>query len=435
LSLRSLSKSLVVLFAVVALAIAISACAEFKEGSLSAAQPGEIGPVRVHFELCTVNFSEPGCHPNAEGGQSQYMLGIAVPQGSTAPATITAQPVGEGSPIVYTRNDEVAQRISEDESTPKEPWPPAGTEGVGYLSAVFAEEEGQLREWTVDADFGLPSGADGGSFAGPFTSSVATGWRRVDSTYGADRPVDCSESTGEPSNEQISNCVLQEEVGIGTSDLKIKAPSASVNPGAQATLQFGLDFASTASSLPSFQLGATSSLPQAGLNLSTGAFSPAAPDPVTGRSATGSATVSVSVPTTAQPGTYAVTLTATAGGGGSVSRAATLEVAKPQSPPEPPKVKVKLGKVKLNRARGTATLPVGVSTAGSLVLFVKGIIKVQRKAVGPKTLKVAIKAKGKAKKKLNATGKAKVKAKLVFQPENGAPVTKTKSIVLKKKLT
>jgi hypothetical protein len=96
--------------------------------------------------------------------------------------------------------------------------------------------------------------------------------------------------------------------------------------------------------------------------------------------------------------------------------------------------KIKLGKVKLNKKKGTATLPVGVPTAGTLTVSGKGVVKAQRKATGPTTLKVTIKAKGKAKKKLNATGKAKVKAKIVFKPENGAAVTKSKSITLKKKL-
>jgi hypothetical protein len=433
---RRFPKPVLLALAVAVLAFVFSACADFKDGSLTASQPGEVGPVRVHFELCTVAFSNPGCQPNDEGGQSQYMLALAVPQGSTAPATITAQPKGEGAPIVYTRNDEVAQRISEEEGTPENPWPPAGTEAVGYLSAVFNEEEGQLREWTVDTDFGLPSGADGGSYAGPFSAYVATGWRRVDSTYTADRPVDCSESTGEPSNEQIADCGLQEEVEVGTSDLKIKPPTVSAKPGEQAVLQFGLDFASSAESQPSFQLATSSSLPQAGLSLDKLSFSPAAPNPETGRSEPGQAKVAVSVPATAQPGTYDVTLTATTTAGGKVAEVGKLEVTKPQAPPQPSAVpaKVKFGKVKWNLAKGTATLPVSVSGAGLLSVTGKGIAKVKRKSGGPKTIKVPIRATGKAKKKLDATGKAKVKAKVVFSPTSGAPVTKTKSITLKKKL-
>jgi hypothetical protein len=431
---RRFPKPVLLGLAAAALALVFSACATFKDGSLSATQPGEVGPVRVHFELCTADFPDPGCQPNGEAGQSQYMLGVAVPQGSTAPETITAQPKGEGAAIVYTRNDEVARKISEEESTPEESWPPAGTQAVGYLSAVFNEEEGQMREWNVDADFALPGGAEGGSFAGPFTAYVASGWRRVDTTYTADRPVDCSESTGEPSNEQVSDCELEEEKEVGTSDLKIKASSASAAPGGQATLQFGLDFASTASSLPSFNLAATSSLPQAGVNLASSTFAPATPDPGTGRSALSLDNITVSVPAGAQPGTYEVTLTATTAAGGSVSQVGKLEVTKPQPPPVPV-AKLKLGKVKLNLAKGTATLPASVSGPGLLTAAGKGMVKAKRKAGAPKTIKVPIRSTGKAKKKLNATGKAKVKVKLVFKPENGAPVTKTKSIVLKKKLT
>jgi hypothetical protein len=434
---RRTRKPAALVIAVTLLALLVSACAEFKDGSLADSQPGHIGPVRVHFELCTVSTSGPGCQPNGESGQSQYMLGIAVPAGSIAPATITAQPKGEGQPIVYVRNDEVARKIAEEEgSEPSEPWPPAGTEAVGYLSAVFDEEEGQSREWTVDADFGLPSGADGGSYTGPFTSYVATGWRRVDATYTADRPIDCAENEPEPSNAPVATCELNEEANVGTNDLKIKAPSASAKPGEQAVLQFGLDFVSSAPGYPNFDLTASSSLPQAGLSLSSGTFTPAPPDPETGRSALSLENVTVNVPAAAKPGVYDVTLTATvAGGGGSVSQTGKLEVKPPPSaPPAQPPAQLKLGKVKLNLAKGTATLPVGVSGPGTLIVTGRGIVKVQRKAAGPKTLKITIKSKGKAKKKLKAIGKAKVKVKLVFKPENGASVTKTKSIVLKKKL-
>jgi hypothetical protein len=435
-STRRFRKPALLVLAIGVLAVVLSACADFKDGSLSESQPGEIGPVRVHFELCTVSVSNPGCQSNGEGGQSQYMLGIAVPQGSTAPATITAQPVGEGAPIVYTRNDEVARKIAEEEGgEPSEPWPPAGTEGVGYLSAVFNEEEGQLREWTVDADFGLPSAADGGSFAGPFKSFVATGWRRVDATYPADRPINCGESTSEPSNEPVSSCALQEEAEVGTSDLKVKPPASATAPaGGKTTLQFGLDFASSASSLPNFKLAATTTLPQAGLNLANGTFSPPAPDPGTGRSALSLENVTVNVPATAQPGTYDVTLSAIAAAGVSVSKVGRLEVKKPETPPPPAETTLEFGKLKLNKAKGTATLPVSVSAAGALTVAGKGVVTVRREAGGPGTIKVTIKAKGKAKKALAATGKAKVKAKIAFTPTNGTAVTKTKSITLKKKL-
>jgi hypothetical protein len=200
--------------------------------------------------------------------------------------------------------------------------------------------------------------------------------------------------------------------------------TAQVYVGGNATLQFGLDFASTASTLPAFNVTAGSSLPGATLAVSSPTFTPAAPAADTHRSS-GSETVTVTLPKTAGPGLYDVTLTAKTNGGATVAQTGKVEVLQ---------VKIKLGKVKLNKKKGTATLPVGVPTAGTLTVSGKGIVKSQRKSTGPKTLKVTIKAKGKAKAKLGKTGKAKVKAKIAFKPTNGAPVTKTKPITLKKKL-
>jgi hypothetical protein len=438
-AIRRLSKPIFVLAAVAVLALAISACTSYKPGSFSLSQPGEIGNVRVHLVICSKLNAEV-CSENTGEAENQSLLAIAAPKGAVAPATITATPLTGGPTITFTRNDQVAQDISEASQGGEEPWPPAGTEGFGYLSNVFLEEKG-IREWSVDADFGLPPTSDGGAYAGPFSTSVWTGSRLVgefspgENAGPGDRPVHCYRGggSGEPPQESDAGCEFVEADSLGTSDLRIKAPSASAAPGAQATLQFGLDFASTASSLPSFKLAATTTLPQAGLNLGSATFSPAAPDPGTGRSALSLENVTVSVPATAQPGTYDVTLTATTGAGASVSQVGKLEVKKPQSPPQPPAT-VKLGKVKLNKAKGTATLPVSVSGAGTLTVSGKGVVMVQRKASGSQTIKVTIKARGKAKKKLTSTGKAKVKAKFAFQPSSGAAVTMAKSITLKKKL-
>jgi hypothetical protein len=217
-----------------------------------------------------------------------------------------------------------------------------------------------------------------------------------------------------------------EEAETGTSDLKIAAPpTAGVFVGGKASFSYGFNFGSTATSLPTFNVTASSTLPGAGVALSAPSFTPAVPDATTHRSA-GSDTVTVTVPKTAAPGVYDVMITAATPQGGTATQVAKLEVTKP---------KLKVGKAKLNKANGTAKLSVGVPGAGALTASGKGIAKAKRTAKGPKTLKVTIKAKGKAKKKLVSTGKAKVKVKLVFKPSNGAPVTKTKSITLKKKLT
>ncbi|HEU4739612.1 MAG TPA: hypothetical protein VFS54_11120 [Solirubrobacterales bacterium] len=423
-------KLVLVAAAFAVLAVALSACATYKPESLKVSQPGGVGPVRVHFELCT----EPGvggCEANEDEGQAQYLLMFAVPQGTVPPPTITATPVGGGAPIVYSRNDQVAQSYDEAIASFSEAleqpfeWPPAGSVGVGYLSAVFTEEKGAVREWVVDANFGLPAGAGGGPYGGPFTFEMGSGWRAVSGSAPADRPVDCYEpSGGEPDEERDAFCTSNEEepTKLGTSDLQIGAPApASAFVGGKASIVFPLAFASTASPLPGFALSATSTLPKAKLALSNPAFAPGAPDLTTHLSPADSRGVTVSVPSNAKPGTYDVTVTAATPQGGTVSQVAKLKVTKP---------KLKLGGVKLNKAKGTATLTVKVPSAGTLTVAGKGVVKAKKKAKKAKKLKITIRAKGKAKAQLEELGKAKVKAKLSFKPTSGSAVKKSKGIAL-----
>lgn len=429
--LRRRSKYLVLAVAVAGLALALSACVSFKEGSLSVSQPQGIGAARVHFVLCT-NPKGEACTPDEGEDDLQYLLGLAVPPGSSAPSTITATPSAGGSPIVFSRNDQVASEIAAANAAARgknsevKAWPPAGLEGVGYLSNAVREVKGSTVEWSVDSDFGLPIPADGGPFSGPFKVVPAYGGRAVDAENPPDRPVHCARLEGGEPDLSDAICVpIEQEAEVATSDLRIAAPpAASVFVGGKSSLLYSFNFGGTASSLPTFNVSASSNLAGAALAVSGSSFTPPAPDPSSHRS-TGSDAVTVTVPNTAAPGVYDVTITATTPQGASISQVAKLEVTKPT---------LKVGKVKLNKRNGRAKLSVGVPSAGTLTASGKGIVKAQRKATGAQTLKVTIKAKGKAKKKLDATGKTKVKAKIVFKPENGASVTKTKSITLKKNL-
>jgi len=429
--LRRRTKSALVFVAIAVFALVLSACAAYKPGSLQMSQPGGIDSVRVHFALCTepepVGETEAvTCTPNEGSGEAQYILGIAVPKGSTPPATITAAATDGGPPIIFSRNDQAAQSIAEASAGSEEPWPPAGSDGIGYLSAPYNEEKGVSREWLIDADFGLPLAADGGSFGGPFTTSIAYGLRAAGGEgFSADRPVDCfNPSTGEDPEESMAFCASADKGSVGVSDLKIGAPATTkVYVGGKAQLTYGLDFASTASPLPSFALKGSTTLAKAAVKLSSSTYAPTSVAPGTNRAAD-SRTVTVTVPKKAKAGTYEVTLTATTPQGGSVSQVAKLQVTKP---------KIKLGKVKLNKAKGTAILFVKVPSAGKVTVSGKKVVRAKRtsKASGAKTLKVPIKPKGKAKLQLAEIGSAKVKAKVTYKPANGAAVTKSKAITLK----
>lgn len=420
---RRFAKPVLVLVALAVLALSLSACAVFKEGSFRLSQPKGLGPVAVHFAICTEPAEGGVCEPNGDEGQSQYMLSFVIPPGTTPPATITAAPVNGGAPIVFNRNDEVSRSISQTAAEGESTYPPAGKEAVGYLSAVFTEETGATREWSVDTEFGLPAAGDGGSFGGPFGTELIYGWRKIDEAHPASRPVKCFEPVGEPPTDATAICDTVAEGEIGTSDLKIAPPAqAAAFVGGKATISFPFDIASTASPLPSFGLTAASTLPKAALALSNPTFAPGATDPTSHRSPADSRTVTVTVPSNAKPGVYDVTITATAPQGGTATQVAKLKVTKP---------KLKLGGVKLNKSKGTATLSVGVPSAGTLTVSGKGIVKAKKKATKARTLKLTVKAKGKTKAQLEATGKAKVKTKLSFKPSSGSAVDKTRSFILR----
>lgn len=435
--LRRHSKPLIALAALAALALVFSACAFFKPGSLALSQPGGVGSVRVHFTLCTE--PEPNCSPSEDTEELQYLLGIAVPPGSVPPATVTAVPVGGGSPLVFTLNNEVATEIAaasanlkklaekEGEGDQAPPvWPPAGLQGVGYLSNAHLEQKGVQYEWNVDADFGLPAAADGSPFSGPFATGLSLGFREVSPAQSSSRPVDCWRFESEPAESDAFCFGTAEQGQVGTSDLKIAAPAkASAFLGGKAKLSFPLNFATTTSPSPTFALSATSTLPKGKLSPASPTFTPGVIDPTTHRAPTAPQTVTVNVPKNAKPGTYDVTLTAKTPQGGTVSQVAKLKVTKQ---------KISLGGAKLNKTKGIATLSVKIPGAGTLTASGNGIAKVKKsakKAKKAKTLKLTIRAKGKAKTQLAEEGTAKVSVKVTFKPTSGTSVTKTKKITLK----
>jgi hypothetical protein len=421
--LRRRSKPLIAGTALVVLALVLSACATYVPGSFSLSQPAGIGPVRLHFAVC-LNVEEGKCAPSGVEADGQALMAISVPKGATAPATVTAVPKLGGPTVVLTRNDQVAQAVTEASQAAGKPWPPVGTEGVGYISPIVRQEEG-LREWTVDVDLGLPTTADIAPFGGPFPVSLWIGSRTASAEGSPEespnRPVDCA-LDGESISAGEARCSFATEGSLGTSDLKIaSAASGTIFLGGKGRVTFPFNFAGTAAALPSFNLSATSTLPKAKVTPASPTFAPGTPDPTSHRSAA-FVTVDVKVPKNAKPGFYDVTLTAATAQGASVSQVAKLKVAK---------AKITLGKVKLNKAKGTAILSVEVPAPGTLTVSGKGLAKKKANAKKPKALKVLVKPNAKTKALLAEAGKARVRAKISFKPTGAAPFVKTKSIVLR----
>ena len=93
----------------------------------------------------------------------------------------------------------------------------------------------------------------------------------------------------------------------------------------------------------------------------------------------------------------------------------------------------KLGKVKLNRRRGTAILTVPTSWPGRLTASGKGVRKASRRARGVGKVKLPIRARGKAKRKLNRTGRVRLRVRVTHFAAGGKARSRTKRIRLVKK--
>ena len=446
---RRFVKSVLALSAAAVLALAISGCSFVKPGSLTVSQPGGIGSARVHFVICSIGGEETSCGTNTSETETfQYLVGIAVPPGSVPPATFTAVPIKGGTPIAFTRNDEAVpelaassaaqQKLLGEAKTPKEIeeaedfkqifgglWPPSGLQGVGYISAPVQELKGETAEWSVDADFGLPVAANGIPFPGPFATGIAFGLREVSASQPATRPVRCVKlgSGPEPQDGEAFCSGSVQQGQLGTADLLIAAPAKQGQAfvGGSATLNFPLKFAATAATVPSFALSATTSAKGGKAKLGSKSFTPGAPDPTSHRSPTGTGKVEVSVPRGIKPGTYQVTLTAQTPQGGIATQVAKLKVTKP---------KLKLGGVRLDATRGSATLRVKLPSGGRLTISGKGVARAVKKVKKAKTVSVRIASTGGANALLGKVGSVRVRVKATFKPTSGISVSKTKPIVL-----
>jgi hypothetical protein len=106
----------------------------------------------------------------------------------------------------------------------------------------------------------------------------------------------------------------------------------------------------------------------------------------------------------------------------------------PCTPSAAPSNGFKIGKLKLNKKKGTATLLVQVPGAGTLELRGKGLRKVTRSSRGADKIQLPVKSVGKAKRKLVKTGVVKLRAILTFTPTGGTAATQSKKLTLKKTL-
>jgi hypothetical protein len=122
-------------------------------------------------------------------------------------------------------------------------------------------------------------------------------------------------------------------------------------------------------------------------------------------------------------GTYGVAVDS---GGG------TAQPPAPNPPkPVPPSSAFDLGKLKLNKKSGGATLTVILPGPGRLVLGGKGVVKLTKTADGAGKFNLAIKPTTKTKHALQKSGKAKVTVKITFTPTGGTSRTEPRALTLR----
>jgi hypothetical protein len=147
--------------------------------------------------------------------------------------------------------------------------------------------------------------------------------------------------------------------------------------------------------------------------------------------------------TTEEPGSYFCRVTAANWVGSSEAGSAMFVVEDEPAPPVDPVDPVDplspvggtatLGRVTLNKRRGTATIPVTASTAGLLTLSGPKIATqtVEVPAAGDAAL--TIRPAGKARKQLRKKRRLKVTTSTLFTPVSGDPTTQDLTVKLKRK--
>ena len=115
--------------------------------------------------------------------------------------------------------------------------------------------------------------------------------------------------------------------------------------------------------------------------------------------------------------------------------AATQQWTVEQPPNEPPPNNFTFGSVKRDKGRGTALLEVRAESPGGVDLAGTATVRPRQTRIGVSgSATVLVKAKGKAKRKLNRRGRARVVAKVTYTPDGGSPRTQAKKLTLKKRL-
>lgn len=306
---RSL-RSLPVLAISLAAAVVLSAC--FVILSDTSAQLDVIGDVEVTTVGCFSGGTCPGGNANSPSGPNpQALIAYRVPDGVTAPGSLQSQ---EG--LSLTRDSAYEAELQSLEPAP------AGQHWVGYRS----EPATSVQNVTVKPRFGLPQGAEGEPFQGPFEYRTVTGYTGL----AAGTPVECGPNAYAPfpPGPTISQTICidspdeptaETNKQQATRDLGITAAgTGSGRQNSTAVVRFTLVFAGEADPAAQFDLAASSDAP--GVTLEAGGPLTPASD------STNTVDVQARIPATTPTGTYDVKLTASLPNGQKRERTGKLVV-------------------------------------------------------------------------------------------------------------
>jgi hypothetical protein len=313
----------------VVVGIAVSAgCVVFTPASTTIAQQQTVGSVQLGFTICASGTVAGSCADkgasgsNAVPGTGQVQVGIQVPANVGLPATFTST-----GPEALVFSDSPSYAAELQRLAPA----PAGQRWAGYLSAVTNYSTNGPQSAPVTLSLTLGQGADGSPFVGPLSPTIVLGGRQVIAESPGTRPVTCGGATladlfvENPNTPAatLNTCgdATTTAPPTTTRDLGILSAGATASgaAGSLASIPFTLRYAGTATATANFALAATTSLPNATVAVTPGAFTPSS-------NSDSQALVAVGIPAGARAGTYDVTLTAKLANGQTRTRTGKLTV-------------------------------------------------------------------------------------------------------------
>lgn len=346
-------RRLATVLALLAATVLLGGCVVIQ--SVSSEQQGIVGKLRVTVTFCASgnddgdvppddNEDHPGCfdrgnsNQQALGGDTQLLLGLRVPVGTTAPDTVTGIPgptPPAAGPIVFQRSPGYEAELQA--LTPA----PDGTVWVGYVSSTYAFDDGAdevpAQSVPVPVDLGLPRPADGGPYLGPLSVRPVVGARSVSATLPADRPVECGDDPFKPwprGGLSIPETICVDSpipagipfgYNLATRDFGIVGGNATASPGQTVQMPFRVRGAGALPAGLTATLSASTALPGV-------AVTPSQPTAAISNGSDTRVTVPVAIPKQAGPGTYDVTLTGRLDNGQTRSTSAKLTVRDRQAP-------------------------------------------------------------------------------------------------------